>query len=376
MGKNCDVCVEWEEEMYWTHFQSIHFSQFFLPGFDRRLPIPQKFSVHCKKKLPLVVTLKSPSGVTYNVGLEAESNGALAFRNGWLEFARDHLLEENDLLVFKFNGVSHFEVLIFDGKSLCEKATSYFVKKCCHAGSTSERHGKRKAADYSATSGAPVNHLIGDVYTTPIHQSVKSSAGNGQEEDISFDFDTTPNQRPVVSSAERRRSGNSKSSANGSALLSLAEAATSQDGFLVVMKHSHVTSKFFMTMPKKWSVKYLSDETQEVVLRIDQTTWKMTFSYCRSRNYGGLSGVGWKKFVSGNNLNEGDILVFEPTNFGTKPLLLDVGIFRVAEVGTPIMATHLQDVEVQTLQHQEGNDHIEGQTQQQQEGNDHMYKYN
>jgi hypothetical protein len=52
-------------------------------------------------------------------------------------------LKENDFLVFKYNGESHFEVLIFGGESLCEKAASYFVRKCGHA-QTEQRGSKAK----------------------------------------------------------------------------------------------------------------------------------------------------------------------------------------------------------------------------------------
>jgi hypothetical protein len=43
---------------------------------------------------------------------------------------KDHSLKENDFLVVKYKGESHFEVLIFDGESNCEKAASYVVGKC------------------------------------------------------------------------------------------------------------------------------------------------------------------------------------------------------------------------------------------------------
>lgn len=78
------------------------------------------------------MTFKGPSGVVYNVGLTTRDD-TFYFTNGWQQFVKDHSLKENDFLVFKYNGKSHFEVLIFDGESFCEKATSYFVGKYEHA---------------------------------------------------------------------------------------------------------------------------------------------------------------------------------------------------------------------------------------------------
>jgi hypothetical protein len=93
--------------------------------------LPKTFSDNLKK-LPENVTLKGPSGVVWNVKLTTRDD-TLYFTDGWQEFMKDHSLKENDFLVFKYNGESHFEVLIFDGESFCEKAASYFVGKCGHA---------------------------------------------------------------------------------------------------------------------------------------------------------------------------------------------------------------------------------------------------
>jgi hypothetical protein len=90
--------------------------------------LPKTFSNNVKK-LPENVTLRGPSGVVWNVGLITRDD-TLYFTNGWQQFVKDHSLKENDFLVFKYNGESHFEVLIFDGESNCEKAASYFVGKC------------------------------------------------------------------------------------------------------------------------------------------------------------------------------------------------------------------------------------------------------
>lgn len=62
----------------------------------------------------------------------------LFLRDGWTEFVNAYSLEENDILIFKYNGNSCFSILIFDRGSLCEKESSYFIKKCGHS-----RHGNK-----------------------------------------------------------------------------------------------------------------------------------------------------------------------------------------------------------------------------------------
>ncbi|ANM66063.1 putative transcription factor B3-Domain family [Arabidopsis thaliana] len=383
MEENCEDCMKWEEELYWTHFQTLHFTQLLLPGFHNRLVIPRKFSTHCKRKLPQIVTLKSPSGVTYNVGVEEDDEKTMAFRFGWDKFVKDHSLEENDLLVFKFHGVSEFEVLVFDGQTLCEKPTSYFVRKCGHAEKT------KGIIDFNATSSrSPKRHFNpDDVETTPNQQLVisppvdneledlididldfdidkilnpllvASHTGYEQEEHINSDIDTASAQLPVISPTSTVRVSEGKyplsgfkkmrrelsndnldqkadvemiSAGSNKKALSLAKRAISPDGFLVFMKRSHVVSKCFLTIPYKWCVKNMLITRQEVVMQVDQTKWEMKFNIFGARGSGGIS-TGWKKFVQDNNLREGDVCVFEPANSETKPLHLNVYIFRGEE---------------------------------------------
>ena len=105
--------------------------------------IPKKFANHLPEKLPENVTIKGPSGAKWNVGL-VTSGDTMLFKQGWKVFVEDHSLEEDDVLIFKYNGDSRFDVLIFNGRNLCEREASYFVRKCGHTeldgGSQTEKH--------------------------------------------------------------------------------------------------------------------------------------------------------------------------------------------------------------------------------------------
>lgn len=115
--------------------------------------IPEQFTKNLKGNLPTLISLKGPSGGVWQVNL-TKINGTTFFCYGWDEFANDNLLEENDLLIFKYNGASCFDVLIFDGQSLCEKAASYFVRKCGHR-DDSVSLLKRKIRENSANATTP-----------------------------------------------------------------------------------------------------------------------------------------------------------------------------------------------------------------------------
>ncbi|KAK7321719.1 hypothetical protein VNO77_32607 [Canavalia gladiata] len=151
-GSNCDGCRSWVEDIYWNHFQFLHFAQFLRTGYDQHLAIPKAFSDNLKKKLPENVSLKGPNGIVWSVGLITR-NDTLYFTHGWQQFVKDQFLKENDFLVFKYNGESQFDVLIFDGGSFCEKAGSYFVRKCGHTEQWGEYFNKGKGPDNSLEEG-------------------------------------------------------------------------------------------------------------------------------------------------------------------------------------------------------------------------------
>lgn len=110
--------------------------------------LPKTFSDNLKKKLPENVSLKSPSGVVWSIGLTTRDD-TLYFAHGWEQFVKDNFLKEKDFLVFKYNGESQFDVLIFDGGSFCEKACSYFVRKCGHAENAGGSLNKKRDIDNS-----------------------------------------------------------------------------------------------------------------------------------------------------------------------------------------------------------------------------------
>ncbi|CAI0403171.1 unnamed protein product, partial [Linum tenue] len=123
----------WEEDMYWTHFKFTHFFRLLHAGFHRTLALPNKFSGRLKSKLPETVTLTGPSGANWTIRLTtttsaADAQSTVCFSRGWSEFAADNSLQVDDLLVFKYNGESRFDVLILETQTSCENPAAYFAK--------------------------------------------------------------------------------------------------------------------------------------------------------------------------------------------------------------------------------------------------------
>lgn len=122
--------------------------------------IPKKFAENLRSKLPENVVLKGPSGATWKVGVVADDENLL-FKHGWQDFVKDHALEKNDILVFRYNGESSFNVLVFNQHSLCEKEAAYFHKRCSHKPVDKECGTKRKLGDSAVEDmHTPVPHDV------------------------------------------------------------------------------------------------------------------------------------------------------------------------------------------------------------------------
>ncbi|KAJ4824032.1 hypothetical protein Tsubulata_007428 [Turnera subulata] len=351
MGEeNCEDCRSWEENMYWTHFQCIRFTQFLPADFDQKLAIPKRVTNNLRKKLPDIVTLKGPSGVSWKVGVTTV-NDTCFLSHGWKEFVKDHLLEVNDFLIFEYNGDSQFDVKMFDKQSMCEKAASYFVRKCRNSehgsacqtekksgkcatgvgltplvtvvGGSAPENSSGNTANTNIPSGIPIISRVVNKRNQRKATLVKSTRAKKtvRIEDLSSDEGSLPSHQlqrkylvkklfwlgPFVPELEEMKKlpvrpvteeGKNKA-------LQLAQAAVTDDGFIVVMKQTHVYKRFYVGIPSTWLSKNLSPENQDVILRLDGKDWKSRFYYHKNRKCGGLN-PGWKKFVTDNNVHEFD----------------------------------------------------------------------
>ncbi|KAL8166680.1 hypothetical protein V2J09_008179 [Rumex salicifolius] len=145
-AEKCDDCRSWEEQLYWKRFQPLHFCQILRPGseFQKQIGIPRKFAQNAKPLLPPKVTLRGPSGASWDAMLTKRGDD-LFICDGWEGFMKAYTIEANSVLFFKYDGVSAFDILIFDGENFCEKESAYFIKKCGLAEpSTEPQTGQRK----------------------------------------------------------------------------------------------------------------------------------------------------------------------------------------------------------------------------------------
>ncbi|KAI3465381.1 hypothetical protein Pfo_022044 [Paulownia fortunei] len=336
MVGDCIECRKWEEDMYWSRFQTVQFCQFLSGRFDQQLAIPKKFVNSLREKMEGTVALRGPSGHVWNVGLVTNGD-MLLLKHGWKAFVEDHSLEENDVLIFKYNGNSRFDVLMFDQESLCEKAASYFVKKCQH---TESGHGSKR------------RRSLEEGFEDTSESSDDVADGHRVKRPRSDSARTPPSRMQPTRSTAKGRRGTKKGKRGSSGVYQLqlksrrrevteeekeraqqlAIAASSENSFIVVMRTSHVYRGFFMSIPAEWARVHLPNRSQDLELRVKDNTWQAKYHY---KGYGGGLTGGWKNFVLENFLEEFDVCLFDRVSGTPDTFILDVKIFRVVEEVIP-----------------------------------------
>ncbi|KAL3840357.1 hypothetical protein ACJIZ3_024948 [Penstemon smallii] len=352
MGEECMQCRKWEEGMYWSNFRTIQFCQILFGRFHQQLDcecvkilnIDSNFTNNLRDKLTGTIALRGPSGNIWDVGLLANGN-TLLLKQGWTTFVEDHSLEKKDILIFKYNENSRFDVLIFDHENSCEREGSYFVKKCSH---TESDCGSKRKRSIEKSSEETNNESSDDVIE--YHQVKKQRC-------VATRSTLSRRQPTRATSRGRRRTIRDRRGSSSVARMELvsrrravtldekvkaqmlAVAAAVDDSFIVVMRASHVYKGFFMSIPSEWLKKHHLDKSLAVELRVDENKWVAKYHY-RGPG-GGLSG-GWKKFVLANFLEEFDVCLFDLVNQKHDAIILDVKIFRVVQEVIPPSTIYLQ----------------------------------
>ncbi|WJZ83789.1 hypothetical protein VitviT2T_003439 [Vitis vinifera] len=95
----------------------------------------------------------------------------------------------------------------------------------------------------------------------------------------------------------------------------------------VILRRSYVHERFLLHMPSRFAEKYLNGVSKFIKLQTsDGKQWHVR---CLSGESRVKLSKGWTEFVKDNNLEEGDVCVFELINM--EDVVLKVSIFRVLD---------------------------------------------
>ncbi|XP_065633728.1 B3 domain-containing protein Os03g0212300-like [Quercus suber] len=251
--------------------------------------ISRKFTRKYGQGLSNFAFLKLLSGVGWNVEL-TESDGEVWLQKGWPEFAKYYSIKQGHFLVFRYEGNSHFYVLIFD-----ESATEI---------------------DYHFNTSHGGKGKLHNEFIAPNMEEIESYS------DIEFlgSFPPSPKTRdksPLPYFRPHKIMKTNSSGVKGISTIKQRLKSKAVRAFTVVedfvKKYSNILHgdvNLWVSDGSNWPVEFCKRIDDNLLCRFD----------CR-----------WKAFAKDNNLVVGDVCAFELIE-ATKTF--KVVIFRVCTIGT------------------------------------------
>ncbi|TKY69301.1 B3 domain-containing transcription factor VRN1 [Spatholobus suberectus] len=300
-----------------------------------KLKLPKNFTRKHGDGMSNPVFLKPPDGTEWKI-YWTKHDGEIWFQKGWKEFATYYSLDHGHLLFFEYEGTPHFDVHIFDNSALEIDYPSHGT----HDGKDNhvqisddsveildEQFSCQKTRVKSTVSSPQPckkmkNRITTRVQRNPngvnLHQHVQTRSTRTQEakfmkqkldEDESKDIFNT--ECPKVEQL------------TSTALNKATTFRSKHPSFILVMKPYFINGDY-LEIPPHFAEKYLKKTHAVVLLEVlDGRTWPVIYSAT-------IINGGWQKFASENNLNVGDVCVFELIQ-KIQCLAFKVSIFQGAE---------------------------------------------
>ncbi|TVU46118.1 hypothetical protein EJB05_05636 [Eragrostis curvula] len=352
LGKNCSVCMEWQEHCYWSHMadEEKHFFKIMAGDFAQSISIPTRFANNFNGHIAEVVTLKSPSGKIWSIGVGGDTD-EVVFRSGWKDFVSAHSIEEGDYLVFKYAGVSSFDVLILDSSG-CEKTSPHFannhgyerieaparvegVRHGCHGfnkGKTCMPQSPPSDDDDDGNAQLEVTFHKNTGRNIPkaskrnlsdVIEQAQCEVKDG-EDDPELDEDAAPAKTgyyfckngPVIEYHLTLEEKEEISSIR-------VPVQPRNPVFVQVMHPGHVRGKKrgIVAVSSEFATKFMGTLRREIILQRASSRGTWHVSYNCNKFSRGLCGRGWCSFVEDNGLLEHDVCLFEVMQGARRPTM-------------------------------------------------------
>ncbi|XP_034700598.1 B3 domain-containing transcription factor VRN1-like [Vitis riparia] len=313
-----------------TSTQKPHFFRIIHPSFlTHGYPgIPRTFLREYGNSLSNFVFLHPPTGAEWRVEL-LKLHGEVLFSTGWQRFADFYSIGYGHFLLFRYEGSSHFHVLIFD---MTASEIEY-----PYATAPNHDHNHHKVSvesldDFPSSKTANYMDMI-DITSSEAVFNPNRASSLPKVEDIQGDFPTTHKTREITRNNPSFKPHNACSShhyhssipiSRGGALGRAKAFKFENPFFIVTMRPSYVGSRKSLTVPLSFVKRHFKRDNNNTILSVsDGRTWSV--KYIKQKNNVQFSS-GWTKFVRDNSLEVGDVCAFELVKCtGTS---LKVEIFR------------------------------------------------
>ncbi|XP_027335257.1 B3 domain-containing transcription factor VRN1-like [Abrus precatorius] len=245
---------------------------------QEKLRLPVRFVRKYEKHLPNTMFLKLPNGAEWKVNLE-KSDGSVWFQKGWKEFVEYHSLAHGNFLVFRYDGASHFHVLILD---LSTMEIDYPVNKSHKRASKREEIQPRKTQKTNGNIKNESDSKLKEAF----HKKFRDCKG------MILDSKRRFKKHTEGSSISNRRTHD----------------AAGNTSFTVMIKSSHLNK--YMYLPKGSLKGYIKPGGQNVTLLVRDKSWRVNLIHYQDKSTSYFT-AHWSTFARENHLKKGDTCLFQ-----------------------------------------------------------------
>ncbi|KAI5652687.1 hypothetical protein M9H77_29874 [Catharanthus roseus] len=278
---------------------------------EKGVRIPVAFMRKYGGDIQKTVILKVPSGASWKVELVDEESG-IRLEKGWKNFAEYYSIKRAHFLVFRYDGNSEFEVVIFDltateieypSMAQIEEEDDVSVE-ILENFPKNVQTSKPKGLRHSSRNKTKKLKL--DKLKERGRSEGEQSCGGTDDE---MHLQRTINDKDECYSYQR------------------AKAFRSENPFVIVfIQPSYVSSSFNPSFPFTFAKNYLNFQSKKycnISLGVEgrEETWiAKCVIYKEPKRKARLRGDGWKEFVMDNSIKAGDACVFE---------LVEINAFKI-----------------------------------------------
>uniref|UniRef100_A0A0E0ATY7 TF-B3 domain-containing protein n=1 Tax=Oryza glumipatula TaxID=40148 RepID=A0A0E0ATY7_9ORYZ len=272
-------------------------------NFKHSMVIPDRFLSHFAAKSSGTITLETPNGNMYKVGVGKNMKRTLLL-SGWEAFVHANSIQENDFLSFRYRGSSRFAVTVFDASGL-EKARTYIDIL-----SSSDDHTTQSSASDTSDECQKVrpNHHGKQAKKPSVSSSEDLSAEDGSSGHRSLESEDLGRfSSPYYLPGHHKLAKEQKAE-----LVALVDKIQPEICVLVIiMNKTNVKRHPDLVVPKDYALLHFPHKNQIITLELPgkRKNWACKF---RIRADGGGRHLYLGDFVHDNRILEGDLCILQP----------------------------------------------------------------
>ncbi|PON54065.1 B3 DNA binding domain containing protein, partial [Parasponia andersonii] len=297
------------------------------------------------------VFVKLPCGSKWKMKLARQDN-KIWLEGGWPDFSKHYSLKRGSMLMFRYEGNSEFHAVIFDKSTVeidypsiplhfdnydvdlelaeddspCPKAREKSPLPC------SQPPKRMRASPTQSNLSGPNECVLDSSIVKRNLQSSKPEIIGKPDLPAETDRDKSSTRRKRVYQIVTSIKTPMDRSKNVAALQKASDFKSKHPFFKVVMQPSYVYG-YHLNVPLDFATRYIKNEGDAVLLVPNGNYWCAQFktSPLSCSNRSARLCNGWQEFAKGNNLEVGDVCIFELLDVDGKEISFKVSIVHRAE---------------------------------------------